>query len=144
MKVIVGGIVEKDGKYLLVQEAQEKCYGKWNIPAGHLDFGESLVQGAVREIKEETGCDVKATGIAYIANRILEDDLFVMIIFTTELLNEKIEYDKNEILDVKWYSYDEIENKINNELRGTFVHDSIKNKIDGYVSPIEVIDVLKK
>ena len=144
MKVIVGGIVEKDGKYLLVQEAKEKCYGKWNIPAGHLDFGESLVHGAVREIKEETGCDVKATGIAYIANRILKDDLFVMIIFTTELLNENIENDKNEILDVKWYSYDEIENKINNELRGTFVHDSIKNKIDDYVSPIEVIDILKK
>ena len=31
MKVIVGGVLEKDGKYLLVQEAQEKCYKKWNI-----------------------------------------------------------------------------------------------------------------
>lgn len=45
MKVIVGGIVEKDGKYLLVQEAQKKCYGKWNFPAGHLDFGEFNSRG---------------------------------------------------------------------------------------------------
>ena len=42
MKVIVGGVIEKDGKYLLVQEAKEKCYQKWNIPAGHLDFNESI------------------------------------------------------------------------------------------------------
>ena len=55
MKVIVGGIIEKEGKYLLVQEAKKKCYEKWNFPAGHLDFNESLEQGAIREIKEETG-----------------------------------------------------------------------------------------
>jgi len=42
MKVIVGGIIEKNGKYLLVQEAKKKCYKKWNFPAGHLDFNESL------------------------------------------------------------------------------------------------------
>lgn len=59
MKVIVGGIIEKEGKYLLVQEAKKKCYEKWNFPAGHLDFNESLEQGTIREIKEETGCDVK-------------------------------------------------------------------------------------
>ena len=40
MKVIVGGIIEKNGKYLLVQEAKKKCYKKWNFPAGHLDFNE--------------------------------------------------------------------------------------------------------
>ena len=44
MKVIVGGVIEKNGKYLLVQEAKKHCYGKWNFPAGHLDFNESLVQ----------------------------------------------------------------------------------------------------
>lgn len=75
MAVIVGGIIEKEGKILLVQEKQEKCYGKWNIPAGHLDYNESLSEGAIREIKEETGCDVELTGIANVANRILEDDI---------------------------------------------------------------------
>ena len=59
MKIIVGGIIEKDGKVLLVQEKQEECYGKWNIPAGHLDCNESLIEGAIREIKEETGIDIK-------------------------------------------------------------------------------------
>ncbi len=84
MKVIVGGIIEKNGKYLLVQEAKEKCYKKWNFPAGHLDFNESLEQGAIREIKEETGCDVELDGVCYIANRYckqnnIEADLYLAI-----------------------------------------------------------------
>ena len=52
MNIVVGGIIEKDGKYLLIQEAKKMCYGKWNFPAGRLEFKESLKQGAIREIKE--------------------------------------------------------------------------------------------
>ena len=53
MKVIVGGVIEKDGKYLLVQEAQEKCYQKWNVPAGHLDFNESIEQEQLERLKKK-------------------------------------------------------------------------------------------
>lgn len=143
MKVIVGGVIEKNGKYLLVQEAKEKCYKKWNVPAGHLDFNESIKQGAIREIKEETGCDVELNGILYIANRILEDDIFVMIIFSTKLINENIEYDKNEILDVKWFSYDEIMNQMDDKLRTI---DNIKTSISNYknniVGAIDLLNIL--
>ena len=37
MEIIVGGIIEKDNKILMVKEAKKKCYGKWNVPAGHLE-----------------------------------------------------------------------------------------------------------
>lgn len=143
MKVIVGGIIEKNGKYLLVQEAKKKCYEKWNFPAGHLDFNESLEQGAVREIKEETGCDVELDGVCYIANRILEDDLFVMIVFNAKLIKENIEYDTEEILDVKWFDYDEIVNKMDSMLRGTYVRTSIMNQKNNLIAPIDIVDILK-
>lgn len=143
MKVIVGGVIEKNGKYLLVQEAQEKCYKKWNFPAGHLDFNESLEQGAIIEIKEETGCDVKLDGICYIANRILEDDLFVMIIFNAKLINETIEYDKEEILDVKWFDYDEILERMEDKLRGVYVKTAVTNQKNNMIAPIDIVNVLK-
>ena len=63
IKVVAGGILEKDGKFLLVQESQKICKGKWCIPAGWLDETESLIDGAKREIFEETGCKVEITGI---------------------------------------------------------------------------------
>lgn len=144
MKVIVGGIIEKDGKYLLVQEAKKKCYKKWNVPAGHLDFNETLKQGAIREIKEETGCEVDVDGVCYIANIVMEDDLFVMIIFNCKLINETIKFDKEEILDVKWFGYDEIVNKMENELRGTHIRSAVINNKQNLIAPIEIVDVLKE
>lgn len=143
MKVIVGGIIEKEGKYLLVQEAKKECYEKWNFPAGHLDFNESLEQGAIREIKEETGCDVKLDGVCYVANRILEDDLFVMIVFNAKLINENIEFDKEEILDVKWFDYDEIVNQMESMLRGNYVRTAVINQNNNLVAPIDIVDILK-
>lgn len=128
---------------MLVQEAKKKCYEKWNFPAGHLDFNESLEQGAIREIKEETGCDVKLDGVCYVANRILEDDLFVMIVFNAKLINENIEFDKEEILDVKWFDYDEIANKMESMLRGNYVRTAVINQNNNLVAPIDIVDILK-
>ena len=52
--VSVGKVMEKDGKFLLVQEAKEKCRWKCNIPAGHFDPNETIFDRAKREVKEET------------------------------------------------------------------------------------------
>ena len=144
MNVIVGGVIEKDGKYLLVQEAKKSCYKKWNIPAGHLDFKETISEGAIREIKEETGYDVELTGIVFIGNRILEDDLFLMIIFSTKLLSHNIEFDKTEILDVQYFDYDEIINNMDNKLRQIdFIKASIKNHKNRIIGDINLLKVLK-
>lgn len=127
--IIVGGVIEKNGKFLLVQEAKEKCRGKWNIPAGHLDPNENIFQGAKREVLEETGCKVELTGILQIGNRVSENDALMSVVFSTNLLEENIIYDKSEILDVKWFSYEELLN-MKDELRS---YDLIINSISALV-----------
>ena len=103
MPIIVGGVIEKNGKYLLVQEAKI-CRGKWNLPAGHIDANETIQDAAKREIKEESGMDVELTGVCQIGNRKIEDDVFISVIFAAKLIGGEINYDKNEIMDVKWFS----------------------------------------
>ena len=49
MEIIVGGIIEKDNKILMVKEAKKKCYGKWNVPAGHLENGETIFEGLLEK-----------------------------------------------------------------------------------------------
>lgn len=60
-KVLVGTLVCKNNKILLVTERKEGVEGKLNLPAGHLENGETLTQGACREFFEETGLNVEIT-----------------------------------------------------------------------------------
>ena len=143
MKIIVGGIIEKDGKILMVQEKKKMCYGKWNLPAGHLDPNETIVEGAVREMKEETGCDVEVTGVAIIANRVIPDDILVEIIFTTKLVKEDIKIDPEEILDVKWMDINDVLNNMDDELRDiNFIKQPIKNMIDNKIATLDIVGTL--
>ena len=142
MPVIVGGVIEKDGKYLLVQEAK-KCRGKWNLPAGHLDIGETILDAAKREIKEESGLNTELTGICQIGNRVMEDRIFVSLIFTAKQSGGEITIDKDEIMDVKWFSYDEIlKLRDNDEIRTPdLLVGAINNARAGVISPLEIIDI---
>ena len=141
-KIVSGGIIEKDGKYLLVQENQEKCRGKWNIPAGHLDPNETIFDGAKREVKEETGCDVELTGVLQVGNMVRTDEAFVAVVFSTKLINETITFDTNEILDVKWFTYEELLN-MKNELRAyDFIVNCAKAVVENKVVDIDLIKMM--
>jgi ADP-ribose pyrophosphatase YjhB (NUDIX family) len=52
-KMVVGCIPEWDGKILLCKRAIEPRYGKWTLPAGFMENGETVEEGARRETREE-------------------------------------------------------------------------------------------
>jgi ADP-ribose pyrophosphatase YjhB (NUDIX family) len=60
-KILVGCVVTCADKLLLSQRALEPSRGLWALPAGFLESGESLEEGATRELMEETGIQVDAT-----------------------------------------------------------------------------------
>lgn len=60
--VTVAGIIEKDGRFLLVEEHTPKGL-MFNNPAGHLDPGESPIDGCIREVLEETAYQFKPTAL---------------------------------------------------------------------------------
>lgn len=66
--VTVAAIVERDGRYLLIEE---KVLGRrvLNQPAGHWEQGENLIQACVRETLEEAACDVTPTALVGIYQR---------------------------------------------------------------------------
>ena len=45
-KIAAGGLIEKDGKFLLVKENKKICKGKWNIPAGRVGDNENVIDAA--------------------------------------------------------------------------------------------------
>lgn len=141
MVIIAGCLIVRNSKVLMVQEAQKKCYGKWNFPAGHVDENESIIDAAIREVYEETGCKVKLTGLLPICMASGKNGDRLMVRFTADVIDENIKFDTEEILDVKWIDINDIKNMSKEELRGydvsiQFLKDFENNKI----YPLEVFN----
>ncbi|MBN1664194.1 MAG: NUDIX hydrolase [Deltaproteobacteria bacterium] len=73
-RVGVGAVVIKDNKVLLVRRGVAPSKGLWAIPGGGLELGETLQQGAEREILEETGIAIRAKEPVYSFDFIERDD----------------------------------------------------------------------
>ncbi len=113
---IVGVYIEKDNKVLMVQE-KGQSFGLWSIPLGHVDSGESLKNAAVREAKEETGYDVKIirkleqkiiSGTEYKGGKGDNDKEIELNFFEGIITGGKLEADKEDLLDAKWFDKEEI------------------------------------
>lgn len=102
MITIAGVLVKQDGKYLLVQETLAYVYGLWNIPAGHVDTGETNDQAAKREAKEETGYDVEIIDDPQIFT--FPDREIEIYVYPAKVVGGKISINLEEVLDVKWLS----------------------------------------
>jgi len=54
----VGAVVIHEGRVLLIRRGKEPLRGRWVVPGGRVELGESLDEAIVREVQEETGIRV--------------------------------------------------------------------------------------
>ncbi len=55
----VGVVVWKDGKVLLIRRGKSPMRGRWSLPGGRQELGETVREAAVREVREETGVEIR-------------------------------------------------------------------------------------
>jgi mutator protein MutT len=70
----VGTIVVRNGSVLLARRGKPPSQGKWSVPGGAVDVGESLEDAARREIREECGIEVELMDTIEVIQRITRDD----------------------------------------------------------------------
>jgi ADP-ribose pyrophosphatase YjhB (NUDIX family) len=66
----VGAVIVHEGRVLLVRRGREPLKGHWTLPGGMLELGETLVDGAAREVREETGLIVEPLELVELLDRI--------------------------------------------------------------------------
>ncbi len=132
-RVVAGCVIRReDGKYLLVQEKQHKVYGLWNIPAGHVDRGETIESAAVREVKEESGYSVRLGEKIDIYHESVDSP--VCHIFIASIVGGELNIQPEEILDAGWFGYNEISTmKQDGKLRVEWIYNAITRVESGFI-----------
>jgi len=66
----VGAVLIHEGRVLLIRRGKEPLRGRWVVPGGTVELGETLEQALVREVEEETGLIVRPREIVAVFDRI--------------------------------------------------------------------------
>jgi 8-oxo-dGTP diphosphatase len=107
----VGVIIEKDQKVLLIKRRNVHGAGSWSTPGGHLDYGETPEDCAIRETKEETNLDIQKVKFRTITNDIFESEgkHYITIWMEGEVLSgEPMVNAADELSKVGWFSWHEL------------------------------------
>lgn len=74
VRVGVGVFVFRDGEFLMGKRMGSHGEGSWSLPGGHLEFGESFIETAEREVLEETGLIIKNIRFGAVTNDYFEKE----------------------------------------------------------------------
>ncbi len=119
MRIVSGVLIQKDNKFLLVQEGEASIRGTWSFPGGKVDAGEDFEATAIREAKEEAGVDVRILekiGVFETPGRIQH-------LYEAEIVGGEIKYPKDELIDCKWLTAQDLEHE---KLRGPWMLEVMK------------------
>ena len=103
--LVVGCIPESEDKILLCRRAIEPSYGKWTLPAGYLENGETVAAGAKRETFEEAQARVEILAPYALYNICHVNQIYLM--FRARLKDNNFQAG-SESLEVKLFSENEI------------------------------------
>ena len=140
--VTVATVVEKDGKFLFVEEHTEGVmHTVFNQPAGHVECGESIIQAAIRETMEETGyaVDIDALlGIYTYTPPMFPDRTYFRFCFLAHVLEyfPEAELDKG-IVGPKWMTLDELQESA--RARSPLVIKAVQDTLSGQKYPLSLV-----
>jgi ADP-ribose pyrophosphatase YjhB (NUDIX family) len=109
-------ITDEEGRILLVREKKPINYDRLNLPGGHFEFMEGILDGARREVREEVCVEVELTGLLAVFNE-WSVDHYVHFVFSGKILNGGIaKADPEHVKDILWVTEAEFEALNDNEL----------------------------
>lgn len=110
----VGALIIRNGEILLEKRKNDPGKGKWSIPGGLVELGESLEQSVIREVLEETGLEVENPELIDVVSNIIKDENgevkyhFVIVDYFVKLKSGKLNA-SSDAEELRWVPLSEVE-----------------------------------
>lgn len=106
----VGVIIRNNGMLLLQKRVGAHGAGTWGLPGGHIEFGESPVDAAVRESKEEADVDIVNVRIVGVTNDVMRDEgkHYFTFFVESELAGGNVKINDSSVSEFGWFSPDNL------------------------------------
>ena len=133
-------INDKNELLLQKRSASKKTHPNcWDISgAGHIKAGESAIDGAIRELKEELGVEVEEKDLQYIAtikstkNPKNMEFQYVYLLNCNKEVEEYI-FEDNEVSEVKYIFYKDLEKMVEEKIEGLLIHEEEYKKLFEFI-----------
>jgi 8-oxo-dGTP diphosphatase len=105
----VGAVVFNDrAEILLIKRGKPPHHGRWMVPGGSLEWGETLEQAAVREVREETGIEIEIEAFVELVEAITPGESgyhFVILDYAARAIGGSLKAD-SDALEAAWFGMD--------------------------------------
>lgn len=103
---VAGLVISSDDKWLVVKKRYSGLKGKWSLPAGFVDPGETADEAVLREVKEETGITCEVTGMIGLRTGVIKNEIsdnMILFLLKPEE-NAQIQIQERELIEAKFIS----------------------------------------
>jgi 8-oxo-dGTP diphosphatase len=110
----VGAVIFNGDRVLLAQRGKEPNKGRWTIPGGAIELGETVRQAVEREVREECGITVQAGDVVEVLDIVQHDETgalrfhYVLIDLACQYISGEIR-PGDDVADVRWARPDEFD-----------------------------------
>jgi len=111
-KVAAHGLIKKGDKYLITKRPTNDDFmpNLWDTPGGTVEFGEKVIDGLNREIKEEAGLTVNVGKIIFCYDHLSNPERHQFtLVYECEYIDGEVNLDPEEHDDFKWVTLEEME-----------------------------------
>lgn len=110
-ELCVGAVAVRDGCLLLIRRTTKPSIGRWTLPGGRVEAGESIIAAVIREVREETGLDALCGPFRGWVERVGVEHHFVILDFDITVLTDDEPVAASDASAAEWVPLDALRSR---------------------------------